>query len=60
MTACMGAGWLMGPFLGNALFKVRYRQQWGQIAAVSFSLLLLSCFFGGRNGDVVCRRVWKK
>ncbi len=50
----------MGPFLGNALFKVRYRQQWGQIAAVSFSLLLLSCFFGGRNGDVVCRRVWKK
>lgn len=40
MTAFMGAGWLMGPFLGNALFRVRYRQQWEQIAEVS-----LSCFF---------------
>ncbi len=41
----------MGPFLGNALFKVRYRQQWGQIAAVGCFPFLLSCFLGGKDGD---------
>lgn len=45
----------MGPFLGNALFKLRYRQQWGQIAAVSFffSIFLSLLLLGGRDGEVV-------
>lgn len=32
-----GVGWLLGPFLGNAVFGLRYRRLGGEIAEVSVS-----------------------
>lgn len=31
-----GVGWLLGPFLGNAVFGVAHRRVGGQIKEVSF------------------------
>jgi len=36
-----GVGWLLGPFLGDAVFGVRYRRIAGQMAEVSVSLFVL-------------------
>lgn len=60
-TAGSGAiGWLLGPFVGNAVFGLSHRKLGAQIAAVrqstlslSFSLPdFLSFFFGGGGGEV--------
>lgn len=38
LTAGSGAvGWLLGPFVGNAVFGVAHRRVGGQIAEVSFA-----------------------
>lgn len=39
-----GVGWLLGPFVGNAVFGVVHRRVGGQIAEVSF---VFFCSFGG-------------
>ncbi len=36
-----GAGWLAGPFAGNAVFMMRYRGLRTEIATVSHALLLI-------------------
>ena len=41
--ACGAVGWLLGPFVGNAVFGLWYRRFGGEIAVVSF--LLCSFFF---------------
>ena len=46
LTAGSGAvGWLLGPFVGNAVFGVAHRRVGGQIAEVSFASLYV-CVFG--------------
>lgn len=32
--AAGGAGWLLGPFVGEGIFRVVYRKEWGGMAAV--------------------------
>ncbi|KAL9022574.1 MAG: hypothetical protein Q9185_000284 [Variospora sp. 1 TL-2023] len=32
-VAAGGAGWLLGPFVGEAAFRVVYRREWGRMAA---------------------------
>lgn len=46
-TMASGAvGWLLGPFVGNAVFGIVWRRSRGQIAIVSFkSLSFLSSVF---------------
>lgn len=39
--AMLGAGWLIGPFFGGAVFGVRYRSIGGEIQRVSFEFLFL-------------------
>lgn len=67
-TAGSGAvGWLLGPFVGNAVFGISHRKLGAQIAAVCQSTLslLLSCsiFFSfwwegrGREGGFNLKRV---
>ncbi|KAL9597470.1 MAG: hypothetical protein Q9219_005103 [cf. Caloplaca sp. 3 TL-2023] len=34
------AGWLVGPFVGEGVFRLLYRRQWGAMAAVSLHLLI--------------------
>ena len=47
-----GVGWLLGPFVGNAVFGVVHRRVGGQIAEVSF---FFCSFWGGRGWrGVVC------
>jgi import inner membrane translocase subunit TIM23 len=40
------AGWLVGPFFGNAVFNLVYRGVRGQIDAVSWGAVFLFCPFG--------------
>ena len=44
-----GVGWLLGPFVGNAVFGVVHRRVGGQIAEVSLSFFIFF-FLGGMEG----------
>ena len=48
------AGWLLGPFFGNAVFNLVHRGVRGQIDAVSwgFPFLFLLGFRGAGEGEV--------
>ena len=42
-----GVGWLLGPFVGNAVFGVRYRGLRGEIERVSWGDSLFFFSMGG-------------
>ena len=45
MLTSGSVGWLLGPFLGNAVFGLRYRRLGGEIAEVGVSFLVPSPLF---------------
>ncbi len=64
-----GVGWLLGPFVGNAVFGLRYRGLRGEIERVSWMVLFCGkmrslflvffcfCFFGAESlFERICTR----
>lgn len=52
-----GVGWLLGPFVGNAVFGWRYRGLRGEIERVSL-LVFLACW--GMGNSVVVIFLWRR
>ena len=58
-----GVGWLLGPFVGNAVFGMAHRRVGPQVAEVS---LVRGCerlggglFFGGTDGRMLMKGVFR-
>ena len=54
MVGVGGTGWLLGPFVGEGVFRAVYRREWGLMSVVCSVPLFQSFFpfirlFGGRE-----------
>lgn len=44
MVGVGGTGWLLGPFVGEGVFRAVYRREWGLMSVVCFVPLFQSLF----------------